>query len=321
VGVVDLSDPFLFDVGLAVDTTALSAQPLIAGFENPFFDNLRVDVDLAVPRGSWLRSIETNAELSGDLLVRYDRFAGDFVLIGELQAVRGSHLVLGRSFQLVGGTVSFIGRPGLNPDLDIQASTRIRSPDNPPIDVNAQVGGTLVRPVVTLTSDQVGLAEEDLISYMLFGRPSGQLAQGAGQQSLIRSTLYQGLSAAANQLGTALAQEIPELGLDYLAIQQIGGSAETFDPSSARIEAGRYFGDDIFLIVVFSAGANEENPVPGIRVEWALTDDYNVEGFFEDRFLRSGSALLTTTSGLIENDKIWGVFLFREWGYSPGRDR
>ena len=74
--------------GLAVDTTALIAQPLFAGLRNPFFDNLRVDVDLSVPRGSWLRSIDSDVEMSGDLLVRYDRRAGDFVLIGELEAQR-----------------------------------------------------------------------------------------------------------------------------------------------------------------------------------------------------------------------------------------
>ncbi|MDX1492550.1 MAG: translocation/assembly module TamB domain-containing protein, partial [Longimicrobiales bacterium] len=131
--VVDLSDPFLFDLSLAVDTTALVSQPLFAGLRNPFFDNLRVNVDLSVPRGTWLRSIDTNVEMTGDLLVRYDRSAGDFVLIGELEALRGSHRVLGRNFQLQGGTVAFIGRPGLNPDLNIEATTRIRSPDEAPV--------------------------------------------------------------------------------------------------------------------------------------------------------------------------------------------
>jgi hypothetical protein len=179
-GVVDLSETFLFESGLAVDTTALISQPLFAGLRNPFFDNLRVDVDLSVPRGTWLRSIDSDVELSGDLLVRYDRSAGDFVLIGELQAVRGSHRVLGRTFELDGGTVGFFGRPGLNPDLNIQASSRIRRLDEPPLNVNALVEGTLVQPVVTLTTEEMGLAEEDLISYLIFGQPSGALGGRRG---------------------------------------------------------------------------------------------------------------------------------------------
>jgi translocation and assembly module TamB len=224
-GIVDLTDSFLFDEGLAVDTTALVSQPIVAGFQNPFFDNLRVDVDMSVPRGSWLRSLESDIELSGDLLVRYDRSANDFVLIGQLEAVRGSHLVLGRSFELDGGTVDFIGRPGLNPDLDIQASSRIRRPDEPPFVVNAQVDGSLVRPIVTLTTDETGLAEEDLVSYLLFGQPSSALGgqSSAGLQQVQNSNAlgsfrdaavtYVG-GALANQVGTAIARE---LSLDYVS--------------------------------------------------------------------------------------------------------
>lgn len=331
--VVDLSDPFLFDLGVAVDTTALVTQPLFAGLRNPFFDNLRVDVDLSVPRGSWLRSIDTNVEMSGDLLVRYDRSAGDFVLIGELQALRGSHRVLGRTFGLEGGRIGFIGRPGLNPDLDIQASTRIRSPGEAPITVNAQVTGTLVQPIVTLTSEEAGLAEEDLISYIVFGQPSSRLggrnADAAGRIQNLNavSSVGQGVvtywgGALANQLGSAIAQD---LSLDYLSVQQVGGAQASSSGlmGDAQVELGRYVGDDVFVVLVlrpFDPGPEDQNNVAGIRVEVALTDNYNVEGFLEDRFLRSGSAGLRTASSLSEQEQIWGVFLFREWGYNPQRE-
>ncbi|MDX1645901.1 MAG: translocation/assembly module TamB domain-containing protein [Longimicrobiales bacterium] len=330
--VVDLSDPFLFDASLAVDTTALVSQPLFAGLRNPFFDNLRVDVDLSVPRGAWLRSIDTNVEMSGELLVVYDRSAGDFVLIGELQALRGSHRVLGRTFGLDGGTVSFIGRPGLNPDLDIQASTRIRAPDEDPIVVNAEVTGTLVQPVVTLTSEEAGLAEEDLISYIVFGQPSGALGgrnAGGGrlrELNAVSSVFRGGVTfiggQLANQLGSAIAREFT---LDYLSFQQ-GGVQRTIDGTfvaDAQVEVGRYLGDRVFVVMVlrpFDPGPQDKNNVAGLRVEVALTDDYNVELFREDRFLRSGSAGLRSSSSLIGDESILGVFLFREWGYGSTPD-
>lgn len=331
--VVDLGDPFLFDAAVAVDTTALVSQPIFAGLRNPFFDNLRVNVDLSVPRGAWLRSIDTNVEMSGDLLVVYDRSAGDFVLIGELQALRGSHQVLGRNFQLQGGSVVFIGRPGLNPDLDIQASTRIRIPGEENLVVNAQVDGTLVQPVVTLSSEEAGLAEQDLISYIVFGQPSGALGGRSGasgrlqELNAVTSAVQGGVTylggALANQLGTALARE---LTLDYVSVQ----GAQTLDRSSvpastfSQVELGRYVGDDVFVIMVlrpFDPGGQDQNNVAGLRVEVALTDNYNVEGFWEDRFLRSGSTGLRATSSLLADRHIVGVFLFREWGYSPTRDR
>ena len=334
--VVDLNDPFIFGGASAVDTTALIAQPLLAGLRNPFFDNLRVDVNLSVPGGTWLRSIETNVEMGGELLVRYDRSAGDFVLIGELEALRGSHLVLGRTFTLDGGTVNFIGRPGLNPDLNIQASIRIRRPNDPPLAVAAVVGGTLVQPVVTLTTDEVGLAQPDLVSYLIFGQRSGDLgrsqAQAFGQlgQNSAVSTLTSGVvtvfgGALANQFWGAVGRG---LTLDYLSIQQ-GAGVQTLrgNPGGyfqdTQVELGRSFGDDLFVVVVwrpFDTGPQQQNDIAGVRLEWALTDDYNFEVFREDRFLRSGSGI-AGASGLLDTQRVWGVFFFREWGYSPNRDR
>lgn len=330
-GVVNLNDPFLFESGLAIDTTALVSQPLFAGLRNPFFDNLRVDVDLSVPRGSWLRSIDSDVEMSGDLLVRYDRRAGDFVLIGELEAVRGSHRVLGRTFELDGGSVLFLGRPGLNPDLNIQASSRIRRQNEPPLNVNALVEGTLVQPVVTLTTEEAGLAEEDLVSYLVFGQPSGALGGRSSDMGRIRnsgvvSSAVQGTvtfvgGVLTNQFGSAVFRDF----LDYFSVQQSGGGQSLGREyvADTQLELGRYVGDDVFAVMVlrpWDTGPQDQNTVAGLRVEWALTDDYNVEGFLEDRFLRSGSLALGSSAGLLENDRVWGVFFFREWGYSPKRN-
>lgn len=333
-GVVDLADDsFLFDAGLGVDTTALVTQPLLAGFENPFFDNLRVNVEMSVPRGSWLRSLESDIELAGELQVLYDRSVGDFVLLGELDAVRGSHLVLGRSFDLQEGTVSFQGRPGLNPDLDIVASSRIRRPDEPAFDIDAAVTGPLLQPIVTLTTEESGLAEEDLVSYLLFGQPStalgGRNAEGLAQvqnSSLARSAqgfavTYLG-GAFFNQLGNQLAQETDII--DYVSVQQSALQSLGADyVADTQLELGRYFGDDTFMVVVFrppGAGAQDQDPIGGVRVEYALTEDYNVEGFFEDRFLRSGTQFFGASSGLLESERILGVLFFREWGFTPGQD-
>ena len=329
-GVVNLNDPFLFESGLAIDTTALISQPLFEGLGNPFFDNLRVDVDLSVPRGSWLRSIDSDVEMSGELLVRYDRTKSDFVLIGELEAVRGSHRVLGRTFELDGGRVLFPGRPGLNPDLSIQASSRIRRQDEPPLEVDALVEGTLVQPVVTLTTEEVGLAEEDLVSYLVFGQPSGALGTqrggaGAPRSNGVVSSAVQGTvtfvgGVLTNQFGSAVTRDF----LDYISVQQSGGvqSLGGNYVADTQLELGRYVGDDVFAVMVLRLwdAVETQNTVAGLRVEWALTDDYNVEGFLEDRDLRSGSFSLGGSSGLENADRIWGVLFFREWGYNPKRN-
>jgi hypothetical protein len=327
-GVVDLTDPLLFADGFAVDTTVFVSQPLLAGIRNPFLDNLRVDIDLSVPRNMWLRSNEMNVEMGGELLVRYDRALGDLVLVGELQALRGSYLVLGRTFEVAGGTVAFLGQPGVNPTLDIQARSRIRRRDGDPLEVLATVEGTLVQPLVTLSTEQAGLSQSDLISYLVFGRASAELATGeatgpggAFGQNLGGAAGTLAVGALANQFGAALAQQI---GLDYVAVTQgeiFGerGAAQNF-LSTAQVELGRYVTDDVFLVLVLARGTPQAtgegasvNPLRGVRVEWALTDEIFVEGFIEDRFLRSGTSGLGVTG--LEGVQILGAFVFGEWGY------
>jgi hypothetical protein len=327
-GIVDLTDPMLYADGFAVDTTVFVSQPVLAGIRNPFLDNLRVDIDMSVPRDMWLRSDEMNVEMGGDLLVRYDRGQGDLVLIGELEALRGSYVLWGRTFEVTGGTVAFRGQPGVNPTLDIQARSRIRRQDNDPLEVLATVQGTLIQPRVLLSSEEAGLAQSDLVSYLVFGVPSGRLgAGGAGSglgQSTGESVLTLATGALANQVGTMLAQN---LGLDYVAVSQgNAGGEQNFAANfltTAQLEVGRYLGDDVFVVLVISQPSSQPTSAPGegigvdilrgVRVEWSLTDNIFVEGFIEDRFLRSGTGGLGATG--LDGGQVLGVLVIREWGY------
>jgi hypothetical protein len=330
--IVDLADPMLYADGFAVDTTVFVSQPLLAGIRNPFLDNLRVDIDMAVPRDTWLRSSDMNVEMGGELLVRYDRRQGDLVLVGELEALRGSYVLFGRTFEVTGGTVEFIGQPGVNPNLDIQARSRIRRQDQDPLDILATVEGTLIQPLVSLSSDEAGVAQSDLISYLVFGVPSGRLglggagAQGSGQDLVFGSGASLAAGALANQVGALLAQNV---GLDYLAVSQsavgIVGNQNFAESllNSAQLELGRYLGDDVFVVLIISAptasgtsGPSEASGADflrGVRVEWSLTDNTFVEGFIEDRFLRSGTGGLTVAG--YDGGQILGVLFVREWGY------
>jgi translocation and assembly module TamB len=329
--VVDLRDPTLFAEGFAVDTTVFVTQPLIASLRNPFLDNLRVDVDLSVPRDLWIRSDEMNVEIGGELLVRYDRGQGDLVMVGDLQALRGSYLVLGRTFEVDGGTVSFLGQPGVNPALAIEAVSRIRRRQGERLEVRATVTGTLVQPLVTLSTTEAGLSQADLVSYLVMGVPSGELGiSGAGASNGgAGAALGQGAVAGigtyvtgqlASQVGTALAQEI---GFDYLAISQgdvVGTQSDNF-LNTAQLEVGRYFGDDVFVVFIVtpttgqSSTTRRANFFRGVRVELALSDEWFVEGFIEDRYLRGTSTLSTLLQSGFEGERVVGALIFRDWGY------
>jgi hypothetical protein len=332
VGVVDLRSPLLYAPGVAVDTTVFVTQPLIAGLSNPFLDNLRVDIDMAVPRNMWLRSSEMNVEMGGDLIVRYDRGQSDLVLIGELQALRGSYNVLGRTFEVDGGMASFLGQPGINPTLDIQALSRIRRREGDRLEVRATVQGTLVEPLVTLSTEEAGLSQSDLISYLLIGGPSGDLGTGSAVTTSFGTVLT---GALVNQLGTAIAQEIPLVNrLDYLSFSQ-SGAVGTDDVTSfgayggsviggTQVELGKYLNDDVFVVFVFGGqdsaaadGGGTSFAFRGVRMELALTERIFLEGFMEDQFIRSGSGGLGV-SGL-DGGLLVGALVFSEWGYGSVR--
>src|SRR5690606_38411612 len=88
--VVDLSDPRFEEF---LDLTEPETR-LIEESRNPFMQNLRVNVDLAVAQDTWLRSTEMDVEMAGNLRVSYDREQVEIVLTGVLDAVRGQYNVL-----------------------------------------------------------------------------------------------------------------------------------------------------------------------------------------------------------------------------------
>ena len=320
--VVDLADPAFFDV---VDTTLVAARPVLAAVQNPFVQNLRVDVDVTAARDVWLRSREMNVEMGGELIVTFDRPQGEIIMTGSLEAIRGSYTAFGRNFQVREGVVEFAGTPGLNPTLDIEAVNRLRREGGEPLDVIALVEGTMMNPRVSLTSDaEPPIAQSDLISYLIFGRPS--YALGRGETSILEGAagagVTLGLGTLATQLGTIFAQEI---GLDYIAITQQtglgllegrwGGFGGQF--AETQVELGQYLGQDVFVAVMLrpltGLGAGTQTQFPGGRVEWRFADHWTAEAFVEDRFAREGISGFGEMG--LRLSRVLGLSIFREWSY------
>jgi hypothetical protein len=307
-----------------VDTTAAGFRPFIAG-ENPFLQNIRMEnTSLTVRRDNWIRSELMDVELDGELDVLYDRQNQDLALVGSLEAVRGSYAVgysaFSRRFQVDGGTLRFLGTPGIDPDLDLTATHDVRTPEGDRLTIIAGVTGTLVSPRVALSSEEPGFNEDDLLSYLMFGRPTYALTSGQSQAlgtAAIGALGTLGLSSFSNQLGAVMTQG---LGLDYLSITQqnigtFGASNLGGALSTTIVQTGFYLADDMFLTVLFrppSAEAVGVDRLPGLRFEWVPSESYTIETYFEDRFFRGRAAgfgeLGVQRKGL-------GLSLFREWAY------
>jgi hypothetical protein len=314
--VVDLSDPAFLE---AVDTTLVAARPVIQAAQNPFVENLRVDANLSLPRDVWLRSREMNVEIGGNLVMAFDRRDREIVLVGTVAALRGSYNAFGRSFQVRSGAVDFLGTPGINPNLSIEAVHRLRQQGGEPLDILARLEGTLLAPRIALSADgTVAVAESDLISYLLFGRPSYALAS-AETRLLGDAALSAGIGAAAGQLSSILGQQI---GLDYFAITQAQdpgaglGALSSAGLVDTQVELGQYLTDNLFLALSLrplrGIGGSQAQ-IPGARLEWQVSDSWTFNAFLEDRFGRQGGASFVD-QGLRIN-RVFGLELFREWGY------
>jgi hypothetical protein len=320
VEVVDLSDPAFFNV---VDTTLVTLRPLILASQNPFLQNLRLNVNLTMAQDSWLRGRDMNIEMAGQLFVAWDRTQRNLAFLGVLDAVRGVYSVFGRQFQVEDGTVSFPGTPGVNPDLNIRAQNRLRTKDGN-LDITATVVGPLLAPRVTLSSNSsFPIAESDLVSYLIFGQPSYALASGqrrafAGAGASLAVGLF------ASELGSLLAQDV---GLDYLAITQgqyssltpnlLGnGGIQAFGQTvreNTQVEIGQYLTENIFAALHWRPGATSRNQFAALRLETRLSDSWTLEGYWEDRFLHSG---LWAGADLGQDfSKVFGFLFYRQWGY------
>lgn len=315
--IVRLEDPLLFDV---VDTTFASGPRVLPKSMSPFIRNLLIqDMNVTVGSGSWLRGREINLEVAGELTVLYDRQADDLRMSGTLNAIRGTYRLeyppITRNFDVREGTVEFPGTPGIDPNLNITAVYTAPRTGDEPLDIYAQVTGTLQSPRVNLSSDaQPPISESDLASYLFLGAPT--YAFNVASSSGVFGNL--GRQVLTNTGLGYFASGLQTLGQSFGLIDYVGLSAAETAPgqsnagflSGTKIELGRYLTPRLF--VTYVQRLNSTSNDPGVRLEWRFTDTFTMEVFSLDRFARAPSFGL---SRAIAARRELGFFLFREWGY------
>ncbi len=259
-----------------VDTLLALAQRhrLGAQFESRFIDSVRVDsVRVEMGTDFFLRSSEANVLLDGVVFV--NKVRDRYRLDGTLGASRGSYrlrLPLGttREFSVTRGEVQYLGTPDLNADLDIDAEHVVRTTRGAELKVFVHIGGTLYQPQLTLTSDlQPAVSETELISYLLFGAPSFQVAaQERGFGARV------GYEAVFGIVSTELEYSlITDLGapIDYFQIRPQTGREGL---AGAEIAAGKQFqvlGTTAFLTASPRICPRQQTFEMGASLEFRLT--------------------------------------------------
>ncbi|MGH7531796.1 MAG: translocation/assembly module TamB domain-containing protein, partial [Gemmatimonadales bacterium] len=258
--VVDLSDPA---TAALIDSAQMRDARLAPSIENRFLDSLSINnFRLSVGDEFWLRSTEANIRLTGDMTV--SKSARNYRLDGTLKADRGNYALkvgfITRPFTVQSGTVRFLGTPDLNAELDIQAVHTVRPADaSADIGIVAHITGTTLAPKLSLASPQnPTLSETELVSYLMFGRPSFALDQtGGATQGGEQAALQTGIAYLSSALSTEIERAlVSDLGVpvDFVEIRPGGAGGSFVNPNAGltTLSAGWRIGKRTFF--TFNAG-------------------------------------------------------------------
>ncbi|HLZ44111.1 MAG TPA: translocation/assembly module TamB domain-containing protein [Gemmatimonadales bacterium] len=283
--VVNLDEPWVQEL---IDTSLIRTQRLGPAFQSVFFDSLRINnLQLTMGDDAWLRSNEANIQLTGS--VQVNKVRNQYVLGGTLEAPRGTYrLQVGpvtREFVVTQGTVRYFGTPDLNADLDISARHVVHplpvsgGGDLKDIVVIAHIQGTLLVPKLTLESEQGDLSQAELISYLMFGKPTVDLS--SGEAPFVRNVVA---SVFAGELERSVVSDLG-VPLDYFEIRP-GDPNNPF--SGAQLAAGWAIGGKTFLVLnagicsstQSSQSARLTNAL-GASLQFRFSQEWRTEASFE----------------------------------------
>jgi translocation and assembly module TamB len=159
-------------------------------------------------------------------------------IVGRIDAVRGSYALLGKTFTLQRGIISFTGGGKVDPTLDILAE-RVATD----ITARVDVAGTASAPGLTLSSSPP-LPQDEILSRVLFGTGVGQIS------TLQALQLAQTAAAFTGAAPDVMSKVRGMVGLDQLTI----GSDPSTTSSNAKgalgattLNGGKYVLPGVFV--------------------------------------------------------------------------
>jgi translocation and assembly module TamB len=226
-----------------------------------------IQVKLTIPSGFWIRGKGLDVELSGNLTI--EQQAGRPVIAGELRAVRGTLVILGRSLQLERGTVTFFGGDEINPSLDFVLTTRVSDTE-----IQIFVGGTAQKPSMNFASNPE-MSEADIMAVLLFGRPFNNLDEG--QAGLVKERSTEMLASVG---AVKLQEELgSQLGIDVLTLKSTGRGN-----SNLALSVGKYISPRVLLSYAYSL---EDATESYVSVEYFLKGRFKLESTYRSQTGRS----------------------------------
>ncbi|MGB5422766.1 MAG: translocation/assembly module TamB domain-containing protein [Desulfobacterales bacterium] len=241
-----------------VGEQSIEGQPIVIaeGKEDPL-SSLAADVTVEIPRNVWLKGQDLNAEIAGSIRLNKKK-QGLFLLTGTLNTVRGDYDFQSRRFKITRGVVEFQGLPEPDPELDIQAETRINS-----VTIIVRITGSVRKIELSLESDPA-MEQSDIVSYLVFGRPTDELRS---QQATSAQ------SAALSLAGNVAAKELNSILGDTFKVDSISIAPGDNDSSLGSLAVGKYVAQNIF--VTYRYAFSNQN-FGEVEIEYELNKNFSV---------------------------------------------
>jgi len=201
-----------------------------------------LDLELAVPGRVFVRGRGLDSEWGGRLKITGTSAAPK--ITGSLSAQQGTFDVLGKSFKITRGRITFDGGASLDPAVDIVAAVSSG-------DVTAQVlvGGLISSPTVTLNSTPA-MPQDEILARVLFGRGVGQITAAQGiQVAQAAATLAGGGPGVLDRIRS-------RIGLDRLVFggAPSGTASSNLNPASGgsaasgtAVSGGKYVAEGVYV--------------------------------------------------------------------------
>lgn len=317
----------------ALDLTSLSAREYLAASEllvvdfagrtltrlGQFasVDQVRVDFGNEV----WVRTPESTVKLTGG--VNLSTKGEALVPEGEITANRGQYRldlgVANRTFSIDSGRVHFFGDTSIAPSLDINATNVIRLANGDEIPVSVHVGGTIDKPLLTLSSTDPlysSAPESEIISLLIFGAPT--FALDGQSQSTVKAVTGVLLPSVGGLLEGQLQRLLPG-GFNTVQVTTAGGQSGGLNQYSLldnlSISAGKQLGQRTFLrLNTGVCRGSGQSAVRGASLWLGVGAEYRLsKGLTGQVGVDPGSAPCTRLGSDPFPKLQFGFDLFREW--------
>ena len=297
-----------------VPVAASAAQSLSQLGRYVSVTNARVDLGNEV----WVQTPEAKVKVGGGLAITMHGEA--LALEGEITANRGQYRldlgVVNRSFAIDSGSVRFFGTDAIAPTLDISATNVVRVSTGGEIPVRVHIGGTIERPVISLSSSDPLFAsapESEIISLLIFGAPT--FALDGPSQDRVKAVTGLLLPSVGGAFEGALQRLLPVF--NTVQVNTAGGQAK--DDLSAlslldnlSITAGKQLGNRAFLRV--NTGVCRSGGQAGASIWYGIAAEYRLaRGLTAQVGIDPGIAPCTRLGVDALPRTQFGFDLFREW--------